>query len=94
MAGDSAGANIAAAVTLLAKDRFIPAITAQILFYPITDAAFDTPSYQQFESGYQLRRDEMQFWEQYVPDRARRREVTALPLRRAAISSPGSRRRF
>jgi len=82
VAGDSAGANIAAAVTLLAKDRSIPAITAQVLFYPITDAAFDTPSYRQFATGYKLRRDEMRwFWDQYVPERARRWEVTASPLR-------------
>jgi len=82
VAGDSAGANIAAAVTLLAKDRSVPAITAQVLFYPITDAAFETPSYRQFATGYQLRRDEVQwFWDQYVPDRARRHEVTASPPR-------------
>ena len=69
-------------MTLLAKDRSIPAITAQVLFYPITDAAFDTPSYRQFATGYKLRRDEMRwFWDQYVPERARRWEVTASPLR-------------
>jgi len=82
VAGDSAGANIAAAVTLLAKERSMPAIAAQVLFYPITDAAFETPSYRQFATGYHLRRDEMQwFWDQYAPDHARRQEVTASPLR-------------
>ena len=82
VAGDSAGANIAAAVTLLAKERSMPAIAAQVLFYPITDAASETPSYRQFATGYHLRRDEMQwFWDQYAPDRARRQEVTASPLR-------------
>ena len=80
--GDSAGANIAAALTLLAKERCVPAIAAQVLFYPVTDAAFETPSYRQFASGYHLRRDEMQwFWDQYAPDHASREEVTASPLR-------------
>ncbi len=82
VAGDSAGGNIAAALTLLAKERAVPAIAAQVLLYPITDAAFDTASYRQFATGYHLRRDEMQwFWDQYAPDHAQRQEVTASPLR-------------
>ena len=60
----------------------MPAIAAQVLFYPVTDAAFETPSYRQFASGYHLRRDEMQwFWDQYAPDHASREKVTASPLR-------------
>ncbi len=35
--GDSAGGNLAAAVSLLAKDRGGPAIANQILIYPVTD---------------------------------------------------------
>ena len=38
-----------------------------MLFYPVTDASFDTPSYEQFAEGYFLRRDGMQwFWDQYT----------------------------
>lgn len=53
-----------------------------MLFYPVTDASFDTSSYHQFAEGYYLRRDAMQwFWDQYTADSAQRAEVTASPLR-------------
>src|SRR6185369_551328 len=69
IAGDSVGGNMAAAVTLLAKERGTPKIGQQLLFYPVTDASFDTPSYNQFHAGYFLRRDAMQwFWDQYISD--------------------------
>ena len=47
VAGDSVGGNMTAAVTLFAKERGGPQIAYQMLFYPVTDANFDTPSYQQ-----------------------------------------------
>jgi acetyl esterase len=43
LAGDSVGGNMAAAVLLLAKERGGPKIAYQVLFYPVTDANFDTP---------------------------------------------------
>lgn len=82
VAGDSVGGNMTAALTLLAKQRSGPKIRQQLLFYPVTNAAFDTPSYQQFATGYFLRRDAMQwFWDQYIADPGQRDEVTASPLR-------------
>jgi acetyl esterase/lipase len=82
IAGDSVGGNMTAALTLLAKERGGPKLAAQVLFYPVTDAKFDTPSYEQFAEGYFLRRDAMQwFWDQYTTDEAQRNEVTASPLR-------------
>jgi acetyl esterase len=82
VAGDSVGGNMAAALTLQAKERKDVAITAQVLFYPVTDASFDTPSYHQFAEGYFLRRDGMQwFWDQYTTDPAERAQITASPLR-------------
>ncbi|MDP4095562.1 alpha/beta hydrolase [Paenibacillus sp. P96] len=84
VAGDSVGGNMAAAITLLAKERKGPAIHKQLLFYPVTDAAFETESYRQFETGYFLRRDGMQwFWDQYTTDAAERNQITASPLRAA-----------
>jgi acetyl esterase len=80
--GDSAGGNLAAAVTLMARDRGGPAIGFQLLIYPVTDADFDRPSYQQNGEGYLLSRRGMQwFWDQYVPDRDQRHEPYAAPLR-------------
>ncbi|WP_326624045.1 alpha/beta hydrolase [Streptomyces sp. NBC_01761] len=82
VAGDSAGGNIAAALTLLAKERGDVSFIQQVLFYPITDASFDTRSYHRFAEGYLLRRDAMQrFWDQYTTDEAHRAEITASPLR-------------
>ncbi|GIE75809.1 esterase [Actinoplanes philippinensis] len=82
VAGDSVGGNMTAALTLLAKQRSGPAITAQLLFYPVTDANFDTDSYHQFAEGYFLRRDGMQwFWDQYTTEEAERAQITASPLR-------------
>lgn len=82
VAGDSVGGNMTAALTLLAKERSGPAISAQLLFYPVTDAAFDTDSYHQFAEGYFLRRDGMQwFWDQYTTDEKQRAEITVSPLR-------------
>ena len=82
VAGDSVGGNMTAAVTLLAKRRRTVHFVQQVLFYPVTDANFDTESYHQFATGYFLRRDAMQwFWDQYTTDAAQRAEITASPLR-------------
>jgi len=78
VAGDSVGGNMAAAVTLLAKQRGGPKIDFQLLFYPVTDADFDTPSYQQFAQGYFLTREAMKwFWDHYAPDVAIRTQPLA-----------------
>jgi acetyl esterase len=83
--GDSVGGNMAAAVTLLAKERRGPKVDLQVLFYPVTDADFDTGSYKLFAEGPWLTRAAMQwFWDAYLPDASRRREITACPLRASA----------
>ncbi len=82
VAGDSVGGNMSAAITLLAKQRGELDLVAQVLFYPVTDASFDTPSYHQFAEGYFLRRDGMQwFWDQYTTDETDRAQSIASPLR-------------
>jgi acetyl esterase/lipase len=82
IAGDSVGGNMTAAVTLLAKRRGDVRFLQQVLFYPVTDANFDTESYQQFAEGYFLGREGMKwFWDQYTTDPAQRAESTASPLR-------------
>ncbi|MFF3577054.1 alpha/beta hydrolase [Streptomyces mirabilis] len=82
VAGDSVGGNMSAALTLMAKERGDVSLVQQVLFYPVTDAAFDTPSYHQFAEGYFLRRDAMQwFWDQYTSDAGQRAQITASPLR-------------
>jgi acetyl esterase len=80
--GDSAGGNMAAAVALLAKERKGPKINCQVLFYPVTDCDFDTPSYREFATGYLRTPKTMEwFWDNYLPDKAARSQPTASPLR-------------
>ena len=82
VAGDCVGGNMTAAVTLLSRERGGPVIQLQLLFYPVTNAAFDTASYHQFAEGYYLRRDAMMwFWDQYTRHPGERNEITASPLR-------------
>ena len=81
VAGDSVGGNMAAAVTLMAEQRRGPKIALQVLFYPVTDAGFDTPSYSHFANGPWLTRRAMEwFWDAYLPDPAARKQPTATPL--------------
>jgi acetyl esterase len=82
LAGDSVGGNMVAAVTLMAKERGGPPIRFQVLFYPVTNADFETSSYKQFAEGPWLTRKGMKwFWDNYLPEVGMRREHTASPLR-------------
>jgi acetyl esterase len=82
VSGDSVGGNMTAAITLMAKERGGPSLTAQLLYYPVTNANFDTGSYLQFAEHYWLRRDSMQwYWDQYTSEAAQRDEITCSPLR-------------
>jgi acetyl esterase len=81
VAGDSVGGNMAAAVTLMAKQRRGPKIAFQLLLYPVTDSGFDTPSYIQFADGPWLTKTAMEwFWDAYLPDPTARKQPTATPL--------------
>lgn len=52
--GDSAGGNLAAVVSLLARDRGAPRLRCQLLLYPAVDFAMSHPSHQRFGEGYLL----------------------------------------
>jgi acetyl esterase len=79
--GDSVGGNMATAVTLLAKERGGPKINFQVLFYPVTDANFDTPSYIAYQEGYFLTREAMKwFWDNYTSNQTNRKKPTVSPL--------------
>ena len=81
VAGDSVGGNMATAVALLAKERGGPPIIFQLLFYPVTDANFDTPSYLAYQEGYFLTREAMKwFWDNYLSNDTNRKEPTVSPL--------------
>lgn len=79
--GDSAGGNMTAAVTILAKERRVPHFRFQAMFYPVTDAGFNTPSYHTFAEGPWLTERAMRwFWDAYAPNLADRTKPTASPL--------------
>jgi acetyl esterase/lipase len=82
VAGDSVGGNMAAAVTMMAKQRGDVTFCHQSLFYPVTDAAQDTDSYAEFADGpFLLAKSMAWFWNAYLPDESKRGEITASPLR-------------
>jgi acetyl esterase len=79
--GDSAGGNLAAVVAQLARDRAGPRLVHQLLIYPVTHHAFDTPSYRENAEGYFLTRDMMQwFWNHYLEKPEQGRDPRASPL--------------
>lgn len=79
--GDDVGGTMATVVALLAKQRRGPKIDLQVLFYPVTDARFDTGSYKRFSDGPWLTRLIMQWaWNAYLPDIGKRGDIRATPL--------------
>ena len=82
VAGDSVGGNMAIAMALMSAMRQGPCIYKLLLYYPVTNACFDTPSYRQFAVDYYLYREGMKwFWQQYTTSLKDRNQVTASPLR-------------
>jgi acetyl esterase len=60
--GDSAGGNLAAVISLMARDQGGPAIAYQLLIYPATDLRFLTPSHQANGQGYLLTTDVIEYF--------------------------------
>lgn len=82
VAGNSVGGNMAAVVALMAKDKKGPEIKLQVLFWPVTDASFETASYNQFATGRFLSKNMMiWFWNNYASDQNERNQIYASPLR-------------
>ncbi|HAA41583.1 MAG TPA: alpha/beta hydrolase, partial [Pseudomonas sp.] len=90
VAGNSVGGNMAAVVSLMAKDKGTPAIKFQLLLWPVTDANFETASYNQYAEGHFLTRNMMKwFWDNYTTDANQRAEIYASPLRATADQLKG-----
>jgi acetyl esterase len=70
LAGDSAGANLAATISIRARSEDLPHINAQVLVYPITDATMSTESMKLYGTGLYLTAGAMQwYWECYLKER-------------------------
>ena len=89
VAGDSAGGNLAAVVSQMARDRGGPQIAAQILIYPVTDFNFDTESYRVNGGGeYGLSEAGMRwFWDLYLNDESEGAQPYASPLKADDLSN-------
>ncbi len=93
IAGDSAGATLAAVTALRLRDEGGPVLRAQVLIYPVTDYHTPaTPSYIENASGYSLTRAAMiRFWGDYVSDEAQALNPHASPLRASSLAGlPGT----
>ncbi|WP_340278318.1 alpha/beta hydrolase [Pantoea agglomerans] len=82
LVGNSVGGNMVAAVALQAKQFKTPAIRYDVMLWPVTDARFDTASYDQFADGHFLTKNMMKwFWDNYTVSEKNRNYILASPLR-------------
>ncbi len=84
--GDSAGGNLAALVSLRARDEGVRLPAVQLLFYPVTDWGAQTRSRTLFGDGFFLTGGDLQFGAREVPRRRGRRRD-----RPAGIAAAGRR---
>ncbi len=79
--GDSSGGNLAAAVSVVARDNGTPDLAFQLLFYPVTNLDYETNSYRENGTGYFLTTDMMRwFWGHYLESEDIGRDMRASPL--------------
>ena len=85
--GDSAGANLAAAIALRQQKAGPDTLAGQLLVYPVLEADFDKPSYTDPENQTMLTREVMiGYWDYYIPDAAHRDIPDAAPLKATDLS--------
>lgn len=79
--GDSAGGNLSAVVSRLARDTDGPAPVAQGLIYPATDFRMNTRSHELFADGFFLTKENMDWYrDQYLPSDVPLEDPMASPL--------------
>src|SRR5271165_7676821 len=73
--GNSVGGKMTAVIALMAKAKGGLAIKCQVMFWPVTDANFETESYNQYDEGYFLTKPMMKwFWDAYATNAKQRKE--------------------
>ncbi|CAN1574435.1 Aes Esterase/lipase [Paracoccaceae bacterium] len=82
--GDSAGGNLAISAAHSVRDQIN--LAAQVLFYPVTDCAMDSPSYQDFGTGLPLTRADMAWFFRHYADPVRWADPEICPLRRPSLA--------
>jgi acetyl esterase len=79
--GDSAGGNLSAVVSQLAKAAGLPVPTCQVLIYPATDFSMDTPSHRELESGHIIPRERIVWYaRQYLRGEADKKDPRVSPI--------------
>jgi acetyl esterase/lipase len=82
VAGNSVGGNMAAVVSIMAKEQNTPKLRFQLLLWPVTDSSFETASYNEFAEGHFLTKGMMKwFWDNYTTSAAERAQIHASPLK-------------
>ena len=90
VAGNSVGGNMATVVALMAKDKKGPSIKLQVLFWPVTNAYFETESYNLFGKDRFLTKNLMMWmWDNYTTDANQRKEIYASPLQATTAQLKG-----
>ena len=90
VAGNSVGGNMATVVALMAKDKNGPALKLQVLISPVTDANFETTSYNRFADGRFLTKAlMMRGWDFYLKDTTQRKDIYASPLQASTAQLKG-----
>jgi len=85
--GDSAGGNLAAVVAVAARDGGGPAITAQVLIYPVTDLSMTHPSHREPETSLLLSHSLIHwFRDQYLASAADINDWRASPLKAKTLA--------
>lgn len=87
--GDSSGGLLAAVVCLMCRDRKVSSLTAQVLIYPNTDLASDTPSWHELDFLHPAKSRENFLGQvaMYVPDANNYAQPYVSPLRAADLSN-------
>jgi acetyl esterase len=90
VAGDSAGANLAAVLARRDRDSGRHAVCAQLLIYPVADSDMTRPSYAERPDDVALANftsEDMDWcWSQYVPDAPARSDPDVAPLRANSLA--------
>jgi acetyl esterase len=90
VAGNSVGGNMAAVVALMAKNNHGPKIKLQVLYWPVTNANFETASYNKYATGRFLTKSMMKwFWDNYAPNTSKRKDIYASPLQATVAQLKG-----
>ncbi|KAK5578539.1 hypothetical protein RB653_008211 [Dictyostelium firmibasis] len=83
--GESSGGNYALALPLklvLSKSPLLMKISKVLVYYPITDSNFESPSYNRFAEKFYLTKEGMKWcWNHYTNNDSERDEITCCPLK-------------